>query len=190
MTGYGQLCNWLQHHTMYRLVLVALLMFGCVAEDDNEPSADDRAAADAWAQTSDGKADLPTSYGAYGGLVAWPKNFYFNQLSAVWGKQEQPASSAAAIARIKQLLAAGGIRDPSRTLFKTSDVGDRRARTGMLALLTVMTMTKFSTLVVVAAAGCAAQVDGTHQGQVLASLEGTMQTAQSGSPITVDVSVV
>ncbi|CAN5502257.1 hypothetical protein BH11MYX1_BH11MYX1_27730 [soil metagenome] len=101
---------------MYRLILVAMLMFGCVAEDDNEPSADDMAAADAWAQTSDGKADLPTSYGC---LVAWLKNFYTNQLSAVWGKQEHPASSAAAIARIKQMLAAGGI-DPSRALFKTS----------------------------------------------------------------------
>lgn len=102
---------------MYRLILVAMLVLGCVAEDDNEPSADDMAAADVWAQTTDGKADLPTSYA---GLVAWLKHFYFNQLTAVWGTQEHPGSSAAAIARIKQLLAAGGISDPSRTLFKTS----------------------------------------------------------------------
>ena len=53
-----------------------------------------------------------------------------------------------------------------------------------------MTISKLSIVVLVAAGGCASQVDGTHQGQVLASLEGTMQTAQSGSPITVDVSVV
>ncbi len=102
---------------MYRLILVAIVMFGCAAEGDTEPSADDMAAADAWAQTSDGKADLPTSYA---GLVAWLKNFYANDLSAVWGKQEHPVSSAAAVARIRQMLAAGGISDPSHTLFKTS----------------------------------------------------------------------
>ncbi len=102
---------------MYRLLLVAMLMFGCVAEDDNDPSVDDIEAADAWAQTSDGKADLPNTYA---GLVSWLKNFYYNQLSAVWGSQEHPTSSAAALTRIKQMLAAGGISDPSHTLFKTS----------------------------------------------------------------------
>lgn len=53
------------------------------------------------------------------------------------------------------------------------------------------TVAKLSPLVLLAAAACDAQVDGDHQGQVLATLEGTMHSATpSPSSVAIDVSVV
>lgn len=58
-----------------------------------------------------------------------------------------------------------------------------------LALLMVMT-TKFTTLMLLATAACDPQVDGDHQGEVLALLEGNMRTSTSQTQTTADVSVV
>ena len=109
---------------MYRIVLATVLLFGCVTEDDGSPTEDDIAQVDQWADASGGKADLPATWS---GVVSWVKDFYRNRLSAVWSNQEHPASSAAAIARIRGLIGA----DPSRTLFRAtvqrlrfSDVAD------------------------------------------------------------------
>jgi hypothetical protein len=52
-----------------------------------------------------------------------------------------------------------------------------------------MTNRKLSSLILVSLAACDSQVDGEHQGQVLATLEGTMQTTQSSTSIAVDVSL-
>lgn len=99
---------------MYR-VLIAFVIAGCV-ETATGPTVDDIDEVDQWADTSGGKADLP---GNYAELVAWVKDLYRNKLSAVWGNQEHPASASAAIARVRGLLAAGGI-DPSHALFTTT----------------------------------------------------------------------
>ena len=112
---------------MYRaLVMSAVLLVGCVT-DDSSPTPQEASALDAWAAASDGKADLP---GSYSELVAWFTNFYRNTLSAVWGNQEHPTSSDAAISRIRALMAQGG-KTPETALFKTtvqrlrfSDVAD------------------------------------------------------------------
>ena len=94
---------------MYRVVLAAVLLFGCVTESDNAPSADEMEQADQWADSADGKADLPNTFGE---LVAWVRDFYRNRLSAVWGNQEHPTSAAAAIARVRALVG-----DPTRVTF-------------------------------------------------------------------------
>jgi hypothetical protein len=53
-----------------------------------------------------------------------------------------------------------------------------------------MTICKLSPLFLLAVAACDSQVDGEHQGQVLATLEGTMQSQAAPSSIAIDVSVV
>ena len=93
---------------MYRAVLAAVLLIGCVTEESG-PSVDDIDQADQWAETADGKADLPNTFGD---LVAWVRDFYRNRLSAVWGNQEHPATAAAAIARVKSLVG-----DPTHVTF-------------------------------------------------------------------------
>lgn len=88
-----------------------------MTEDDGAPSEDDISQVDQWADASGGKADLPATWS---GLVAWVKDFYRNRMSAVWSNQEHPASSVAAVTRIRGLMAAGGVADPSHTLFRTT----------------------------------------------------------------------
>ncbi|MFT3694391.1 MAG: hypothetical protein QM831_14690 [Kofleriaceae bacterium] len=100
-----------------KAVLVALMISACATTPDNSPSESDITAADQWAETSDGKADLPNTWA---GLVAWVKNVYYNDMSAVWNNQEHPASSSAAVARVQQLLAQEGVANPSGHLFKTT----------------------------------------------------------------------
>src|SRR5690606_6628369 len=52
-----------------------------------------------------------------------------------------------------------------------------------------MTNWKLSPLLLLLTGACAAQVDSDHQGEVLATLEGTMQTAESTQTVAVDVVV-
>lgn len=102
---------------MKAVLLVCALLFSCATTPDNSPSEDDIAAADQWADTSDGKADLPNTWS---GLVAWLKNVYYNDMSAVWANQEHPASPSAAVARVQQLLAQEGVANPASRLYKTT----------------------------------------------------------------------
>jgi hypothetical protein len=53
-----------------------------------------------------------------------------------------------------------------------------------------MMNTKLSAIMVLVIGACDAQVDSDHQGQVLATLDGTMQTTHAAQTIEVDVSVV
>lgn len=103
-----------------RSLLVAAFALGfaaCAVSDDGAPDPTDLEGADAWADASGGKADLPSSYGD---LVAWVEDFYTNRMSAVWNNQEHPATAAAAKTRIRGLLAAGGIAHPEQVKFVTS----------------------------------------------------------------------
>jgi hypothetical protein len=103
---------------MHRVVLVAMLLIGCVDQPAaSEPTEADIQQLDDWAEASGGKADLPSTMS---GLVAWVEDLYRNRLSAVWGNQEHPATSAAAIQRVRTLMAHAGIADPSAVLFKTT----------------------------------------------------------------------
>lgn len=85
---------------MHRAVLVLALLAGCVT-DSNDPSPDDLDALDGWAQTADGKADLPTTWTE---LVAWMRDFYTNTMSAIWRQQEHPATADAALARVRGMV--------------------------------------------------------------------------------------
>jgi len=96
---------------MKYLVLLAVLV-GCV-DDAAGPSEDELAALDDWAGAADGKADLPNTYGE---AVAWVKDIYTNKMSAIWKNQEHPATAAAALARIRQLIGA----DPTAMKFVTT----------------------------------------------------------------------
>jgi hypothetical protein len=70
--------------------------------ESTDPSADELAELDGWAETADGKADLPTTWTE---LVAWLRDFYTNTMSAVWHRQEHPATADAAIARVRGMVA-------------------------------------------------------------------------------------
>ena len=59
----------------------------------------------------------------------------------------------------------------------------------MLALLIDMKLTTLS-MVLVAAAGCGSQVDSDHQGEVLATLNGSMNSTEVPSPTRASVAVV
>lgn len=86
---------------MYRLVLVIALVTGCVTDSD-APSPDELTELDGWAEAADGKADLPSTWTE---LVAWLRDFYTNNMSAIWRRQEHPATADAAIERVRGMVA-------------------------------------------------------------------------------------
>lgn len=98
---------------MRTLACLICLTFVACTDVEDEPSADELSALDAWARTADGKADLPASFNA---LVAWLRDAYTNKMSAIWDRQERLASPAAALARIQSLARAAGA-DPARALY-------------------------------------------------------------------------
>jgi hypothetical protein len=101
--------------------LLALLFAfaACVTGEgsmSDEHSDDELAELDAWANTADGKADLPQTWNA---LVAWLRDVYTNRMSAIWHHQEHPATPAAALDRIRALVAqAGG--DATKLKFRAT----------------------------------------------------------------------
>lgn len=100
-----------------RLLLAACLAHAtaCVTSDD-APTDDDLAAMDQWATSADGKADLPTTWAE---LVAWLRDVYTNDMSAVWNHQEHPATPAAAMERIRGMVVRAG-KDPAATKFRVT----------------------------------------------------------------------
>lgn len=94
------------------LALIVWLATSCVATDSG-PSDEELGELDSWAATADGKADLPTSWAE---LVEWLRDVYLNRMSAIWNRQEHPATPTAAIDRVRGMVVAGG-RDPVRTLY-------------------------------------------------------------------------
>ena len=99
------------------LVLIVLFATACMTGEAAEelPADEELAELDAWAEVADSKADLPASWSH---LVAWLRDVYINKMSAVWHNQEHPASTTAALERIRGLVAATGI-DPTRALYPT-----------------------------------------------------------------------
>ncbi len=83
---------------MYRAVCLTIALLSACVTDSDAPSADDLAELDEWTSAADGKADLPSTWNE---LVAWLRDFYTNTMSAVWNRQEHPASADAAIARVR-----------------------------------------------------------------------------------------
>ncbi len=109
------------------LATLGLALTAC-ATDDAALTPDDTELADldAWAGTADGKADLPATWSE---TVAWLRDMYLNRMSAIWRSQEHPATAERAIARVRQLVQAGGIADPTRARFPTTM---QRLRTDLL----------------------------------------------------------
>jgi len=99
------------------LGLLACAIPACTTAENTGPSEDELADLDQWAQTSDGKADLPNTWAD---TVTWLENFYTNRMSAIWHNQEHPATADAAMARIQQLLANAGVTDLSHVKLRTS----------------------------------------------------------------------
>lgn len=101
-----------------RFVLALLLtLSACVVgtdATDEQPSDDELAELDAWATTSDGKADLPTTWSE---LVAWLRDVYTNRMSAIWNRQEHPPTASTALERIRGLVTSAGVSDLSRARF-------------------------------------------------------------------------
>jgi hypothetical protein len=104
--------------TKWVLLLIILLSTACVAGDAGEPAPDDAELAelDQWAAAADGKADLPSTWSE---VVAWLRDVYRNRMSAIWYEQEHPATAAAALDRIRRLVAAEG-GDATRILYPTT----------------------------------------------------------------------
>ncbi|MDB4961275.1 MAG: hypothetical protein JWP01_1274 [Myxococcales bacterium] len=100
---------------MVRSLLLAVIMItsACVTADEAAPDDSELAELDAWATTSDGKADLPNTWTE---LVAWLTDFYTNQMSAIWRNQEHPATPASALGRIRTMVTQAG-RNPATTKF-------------------------------------------------------------------------
>jgi hypothetical protein len=101
---------------MRRIILAIVLALAACAATDEGPSADELDDLDAWAQTADGKADLPNTWAD---TVAWLRDVYTNRMSAIWNHQEHPATADAALTRIKGLLAQAGVTDLSRVKLST-----------------------------------------------------------------------
>jgi hypothetical protein len=101
---------------MRRIILAIVLALAACATTEEGPSADELDDLDQWAQTADGKADLPNTWAE---TVAWLKDAYFNRMSAIWNHQEHPATADAALTRIKGLLAQAGVTDLSRVKLST-----------------------------------------------------------------------
>lgn len=99
------------------LPLILILAITACAVDDDGPTDEELADLDAWATTADGKADLPP---ALSGAIAWLRDVYENQMSAVWHGQEHPATASAAIQRIHGLVRSAGIADPTRRLYRAA----------------------------------------------------------------------
>jgi hypothetical protein len=102
---------------MRRIILaIVLALAACATTGDEGPSADELDDLDAWAQTADGKADLPNTWAE---TVAWLRDVYTNRMSAIWNHQEHPATADAALTRIRGLLAQAGVTDLSRVKLRT-----------------------------------------------------------------------
>jgi hypothetical protein len=103
------------------LLLSLLFVFGaCVTGGEpvsDEPSDDELADLDAWANTADGKADLPQAWNT---VVAWLRDVYTNRMSAIWHHQEHPATPAAALDRIRGLVAKAGIGDATAVKYRVT----------------------------------------------------------------------
>ena len=95
--------------------LALIAMTACTTEG---PGPDDAELAklDAWAAAADGKSDLPTSWNA---LVAWLRDVYTNDMSAIWRDQEHPPSASKALERIRGLVVQAGV-DPTRARFRVT----------------------------------------------------------------------
>lgn len=99
------------------LVVHALVFVpGCVAGEEDGPSAEELAELDSWAATADGKADMPSSFTE---VIAWLRDVYTNQMSAIWNNQAHPASATAALAEIRTRAQRAGV-DPTRALYRTT----------------------------------------------------------------------
>jgi hypothetical protein len=96
---------------MFRAVLLTIAFASACVTETNDPSPDQLAELDGWAEAADGKADLPSTWTE---LVAWLRDFYTNTMSAVWHRQEHPATADAAIARVR-----GMISNPAARLYPT-----------------------------------------------------------------------
>ncbi len=94
---------------MLRVGVLALSLLAACVTESAEPSPDELAELDGWAAAADGKADLPSTWTE---LVAWLRDFYTNTMSAVWNRQEHPASADAAITRVRTMVA-----NPSARLY-------------------------------------------------------------------------
>jgi hypothetical protein len=106
---------------MRRSLLLALLFAftACVTGGEpvsDEPSDDELADLDAWANTADGKADLPQTWSS---VVAWLRDVYTNRMSAIWHNQEHPATPSAALERIRGLVAKAG-RDATTVKYRVT----------------------------------------------------------------------
>lgn len=95
---------------------LALITMTACATQDPGPEADELAQLDAWAAAADGKADLPTSWTA---LMAWLRNVYTNDMSAIWHDQEHPPTASKALDRIRGLVVQAGV-DPIRARFRVT----------------------------------------------------------------------
>lgn len=95
--------------------LALIAMFACTT---TQPGPDDSELAelDAWAAAADGKSDLPASWGE---LVAWMRDVYTNDMSAIWTNQEHPPTATKAIDRIRGLVVQAGV-DPTRARFRVT----------------------------------------------------------------------
>ncbi len=99
------------------LALLASLLIACAAPVEDGPSDEELASLDSWAETSGGKADLPTSFSE---LVEYLKRFYRDRMSAIWDGQAHPATAPQAMQQIHARARAAGIADPTRARYRTT----------------------------------------------------------------------
>ena len=95
--------------------LALIAMTACTTEGPG-PDDTELAKLDAWAAAADGKSDLPTSWNA---LVAWLRNVYTNDMSAIWRDQEHLPTASKALERIRGLVVQAGV-DPTRARFRVT----------------------------------------------------------------------
>lgn len=95
--------------------LALITMAACTTETAGPDSAE-LAELDAWATAADGKADLPGSWSA---AMAWLRNVYTNDMSAIWRNQEHPPTAPRALDRIRGLVVQAGV-DPARARFRVT----------------------------------------------------------------------
>jgi len=93
------------------LTLTLAVVTGCATDPEAGPSAEELDDLDQWAAASDGKADLPQTMAE---TAAWLHDFYFETMSAIWNRQEHPATADAAIARVRGMVA-----NPTTRLYPT-----------------------------------------------------------------------
>lgn len=95
--------------------LALLAMTACTTAGPG-PDDSELADLDAWAAAADGKSDLPSTWTE---LVAWLRDVYTNDMSAIWRNQEHPPTASKALERIRGLVVHAGV-DPTRAKFRVT----------------------------------------------------------------------